>query len=316
MRGKILGFSIQENKGHISGNDGKQYVFFGQNWKEKEFPLKETEVSFSLDSNGNIIEVSLFRSDQKDAEAVLFEKESSSVIENKYKVMKGVILDFSLQKNKGYILADNGNRYIFWGKDWEESEYPIKNSRVSFNLDLNRDPIEVSSLQSNLSTLQLSSEEAEHASLIADEEKYNVIQWFAKCFRHYVDFSGRARRKEYWYYQLCSIGIIFIINSYIILILRENVESSLVNLFSSLFFCIFFIPDLSVTVRRLHDTGKSGWWSVLSLVGYLYSILTQNYFIALSFWFGLVTLISIFILLILCCIETEPRKNQWGLPAK
>lgn len=67
-------------------------------------------------------------------------------------------------------------------------------------------------------------------------------------FQHYATFSGRARRQEYWYMFLWGIlfGIIPIVNIFWVL--------------------ITFIPSWALSVRRLHDVGRSGWWLLLNLI--------------------------------------------------
>ncbi len=67
------------------------------------------------------------------------------------------------------------------------------------------------------------------------------------CLTKYFDFSGRARRSEYWWFCLLNIviGMIPLVQFLGILLI---------------------IPGLAVAVRRLHDVGKSGWWLLLALV--------------------------------------------------
>ena len=79
--------------------------------------------------------------------------------------------------------------------------------------------------------------------------------------KNYANFSGRASRSEYWYFALfISIGIVLltIIDSlsgfYI-----YNSESN-IGLFSAIFKLAIVVPQLAVSVRRLHDIDKSGWW--------------------------------------------------------
>lgn len=49
--------------------------------------------------------------------------------------MRGTLLDFSVQKNKGYISGDNDNRYSFAGTEWQEADCPIKGDRLDFDID-------------------------------------------------------------------------------------------------------------------------------------------------------------------------------------
>lgn len=76
------------------------------------------------------------------------------------------------------------------------------------------------------------------------------------CLTKYVDFSGRASRPEYWWYAL------FIFATSIVL-----------SLFSDLLGLVFavatLLPSLAAAVRRLHDTERSGWWVLISLVPFV-----------------------------------------------
>ena len=81
------------------------------------------------------------------------------------------------------------------------------------------------------------------------------------CFRKYFDFSGRARGSEYWYFVLFS----FILNI-VATVLDTNFlgntweDSGPIYMITSV---ALFIPSISAAARRLHDSGKSGWWQLL-----------------------------------------------------
>lgn len=91
------------------------------------------------------------------------------------------------------------------------------------------------------------------------------MEWFLVAFKKYAEFSGRARRKEYWmfwlFYYLFGIGLVIV----------ELITGSL-NYFiglgplSLLFSLVMLIPSISVTVRRLHDIDKSGWFIFINLI--------------------------------------------------
>lgn len=119
------------------------------------------------------------------------------------------------------------------------------------------------------------------------EENYGIVDWVKKCFKNYTNFSGRARRKEYWYFFLFQIGLIFVaaILDYIIF--------GTLGLFYAVVALGMFIPALAVTVRRLHDTSHSGWW----------------------FWISVVPLLGI-LLIVFLASDTKPESNQWGAPAR
>jgi uncharacterized membrane protein YhaH (DUF805 family) len=92
---------------------------------------------------------------------------------------------------------------------------------------------------------------------------------YMKCWRQYADFSGRARRKEYWMFQIFNILIVVAAAMFVALLSSVTYSVAAVIVFATLtgLFCLaIFIPGLAVLVRRLHDTGKSGWWMFISLV--------------------------------------------------
>ena len=76
-------------------------------------------------------------------------------------------------------------------------------------------------------------------------------------FRKYFDFRGRASRAEYWWFLLFG-GLVAV---------PANLAGS--DLIPYLVTGILLLPRLAVTVRRLHDTDRSGWWALLSLVGWI-----------------------------------------------
>ena len=84
------------------------------------------------------------------------------------------------------------------------------------------------------------------------------MKWFIKAMSQYADFDGRARRREFWWF-------IFFVNlfSFILAYLSAFiwlVGSDGSKTFNSLLQLAVFIPGLSVSVRRMHDTDHSGFW--------------------------------------------------------
>ena len=125
-------------------------------------------------------------------------------------------------------------------------------------------------------------------SQIKTEDQYNPIDWFKKGLSNYANFSGRARRKEFWYFALVQFGLI------IIACILDSIIFKKPSVFYIITALALFIPYLAVLVRRLHDTGRSGWW----------------YFICL------VAIVGAILLIVWLATETKPESNQWGNPAK
>lgn len=80
----------------------------------------------------------------------------------------------------------------------------------------------------------------------------------SKCLSEYVTFSGRARRSEYWYFFLFNLIASFVASA-LDMALGTMILQALVALG-------LLLPAISVTVRRLHDKDKSGWWYWLILI--------------------------------------------------
>jgi uncharacterized membrane protein YhaH (DUF805 family) len=92
------------------------------------------------------------------------------------------------------------------------------------------------------------------------------MEWYLKVLKNYVGFQGRARRKEYWMFVLFSV-IVSIVLSIVDAIAGLN------SVLSLLYSLAVLLPSLAVGVRRLHDTGKSGWWLLISLIPLIGSII-------------------------------------------
>lgn len=97
------------------------------------------------------------------------------------------------------------------------------------------------------------------------------MSWYLAAVRKYAVFSGRARRMEYWMFSLVNlvIGFALVIAQFS---MSGVGRTSTMTLLFGLYWIAMFLPSLGVTVRRLHDTGRSGWWLLIALVPLLGSI--------------------------------------------
>ena len=92
------------------------------------------------------------------------------------------------------------------------------------------------------------------------------MEWATLPLKRYAEFTGRSRRKEYWMFVLLSIGI-YIIASILDRIAGMNgMIAGTYGPITALVALGLLVPSLAVSVRRLHDSDRSGWWLLLGLV--------------------------------------------------
>lgn len=151
-----------------------------------------------------------------------------------------------------------------------------------------------------------------------------MIDWYKKVvFENYANFKGRARRSEYWYYLLMTIIIsiiLMIIDEVLGLKYGPKDDSGVI---SSIYSLAVFVPGLAVSVRRLHDIGKSGWLLVIFYVSII--VLTAGAFLVgfssgmaggnfgIGFIIPILAILGLSIwMLILFCTEGDQGANKYG----
>jgi len=97
------------------------------------------------------------------------------------------------------------------------------------------------------------------------QQKGREVKWFLKCMKNYGTFSGRAPRLEFWVFLLVCVVICTA------LIFIDGVTGTLdreagLGLLSGIFLLAILVPSLAVGARRLHDTGRTGWWQLINLI--------------------------------------------------
>jgi uncharacterized membrane protein YhaH (DUF805 family) len=119
------------------------------------------------------------------------------------------------------------------------------------------------------------------------------MYWYLKVWRQYADFGGRAGRREYW---MCLLfNIVFVFGATLIagLLFSMTQSPAILDMFIVLtvLYCLAFtIPGLAVTVRRLHDTGNSGRWTLIMLL----------------------LVVGSLIILVFMLLDSQPGSNEWG----
>ncbi|MCK9174458.1 MAG: DUF805 domain-containing protein [Desulforhopalus sp.] len=119
------------------------------------------------------------------------------------------------------------------------------------------------------------------------------MNWYLEVFKKYAVFNGRAQRKEYWYFVLFNIIITLVLG------IIDGATGSFsadagTGLLGSLYMLAVLLPGIGVSIRRLHDTGRSGWWMLMALV----------------------PLIGVIVLIVFMIQDSWPGANQYGANPK
>ena len=115
------------------------------------------------------------------------------------------------------------------------------------------------------------------------------MSWFLMAMKKYATFSGRSRRKEYWFFVLFYI-LISILVTLVDVAMGSFDTATGMGMLGALLALGMFIPSLAVAVRRLHDTDRSGWDFLICLIPLIGAI-----------WF-----------IVLMCFDSTPGDNRFG----
>lgn len=105
------------------------------------------------------------------------------------------------------------------------------------------------------------------------------------CFSKYVDWKGRAGRAEFWWWFL----FVIIVEVVVQILWRATGSAAFLALYIVIALALI-LPGIAVTVRRLHDTGRSGWW----------------------YWIALIPIVGGIILLVFMLMRGTPGPNRYG----
>jgi uncharacterized membrane protein YhaH (DUF805 family) len=115
------------------------------------------------------------------------------------------------------------------------------------------------------------------------------MNWYLAAFKKYAVFGGRASRREYWTFVLVNLTITAMVGFAQVRFGNKGILGT----FWLVFFFAIFVPAVALTVRRLHDTNRSGLW----------------------FLMGILPIANI-ILLIFMLQDSDPNENQYGTNPK
>ena len=116
------------------------------------------------------------------------------------------------------------------------------------------------------------------------------MNYYIDCLtKKYACFSGRARRQEYWLFVLFNFIAAFVVG-FVGGILAGATGVAAFAFLGTIYNLAVLIPGLAVLARRLHDTGRSGWWFLIAII----------------------PLIGWIVLIVFCCLDSQPGDNQYG----
>ena len=119
------------------------------------------------------------------------------------------------------------------------------------------------------------------------------MNWYLDVLKKYSEFSGRARRKEYWIFLLFNIAIS------IVLAIIDGATGTFseemgLGLLGGVYALGVLLPSIAVSVRRLHDTDRSGWWLLI----------------------GVIPVLGAIVLIVFMALDSNPGENQYGANPK
>jgi uncharacterized membrane protein YhaH (DUF805 family) len=119
------------------------------------------------------------------------------------------------------------------------------------------------------------------------------VNYYFEAFRKYAVFNGRATRREYWYFTLVNI----------LAVLGVGLIDQFMGTFnfavgygplSAIYTLTMILPGLGVSIRRLHDTGRSGWWFLITII----------------------PVIGLLVFLYFALLDSDPDSNDYGVSTK
>ncbi len=115
------------------------------------------------------------------------------------------------------------------------------------------------------------------------------MDWYLKAVRNFLDFKTRAQRKEYWFYVLFYILFAIVASMIDNFFGMANPETGAGPIYM-IYALVFLVPTIAVAVRRLHDTGRTGWWLLIAFL----------------------PVIGAIVLLVFYCLDSQPGDNKYG----
>lgn len=244
MKGKLLDFNIQSNQGVIRAENQQRYIFLIDAWRENQSPQRGMLVDFDIDPAGYAIDIYL-----------------------------DIAEISSIDITQPSIPSPTS-----------QADIQIESITPSAKTILHTEPLKIEqpnptdSAQARGADTPLQEVQTKHVIFkkpvkVQMEAQYSMMDWIKKCFMNYTTFKGRARRTEFWYFQLWCM-----LFSLAALLLGELFGMG--DRFFTIFAMLTLWPNLAVSVRRLHDVNQSGWLVLISLIPFIgFVFLAAMYYI-------------------------------------
>lgn len=214
--------------------------------------------------------------------------------------MRGEVLHYDETQGFGFLAGSDGNRYAFAREDLRGTAVPGKGTQIEFQPSGSQ-ARDVFAIHAQVGAPEIASTAPQHFGRMAvgnPDEGTGLWSYFWRGMTaNYANFSGRARRKEFWgFYLFWAILIVLVAGA------GFGVDGALGNLETGdgypvaglsvlgLLVLAGIVPNIAITVRRIHDLGLSGWFYLLILLPYVGGL----------------------ILFVFTLIPSQKHENRWG----
>lgn len=188
--------------------------------------------------------------------------------------MRGEVLKADGASGPGLILGDDGKRYQFTAARVHKGAALREGAAVDF-IALGEEARDIYALASVTTVPAVHNPEAAYVPAVATKSEGMFKYFWRTITRNYFRFTGRARRAEYFSYNLvfiCVLVALFIADTAISARYFGYVDGmggSVWPILSGLFFLYCLVPGIAITVRRLHDQDMSGWLYLINFLPYI-----------------------------------------------